>query len=83
MANQPKVMCHRAGSEVPPLLRLTFDLEESQPGKYKACDEGLDGSRGQAKNVNGGSAPRTQDAMMGKAQPDMQPQALFLTGHSS
>lgn len=37
----------------------------------------------QAKNVNGGSAPRTQDAMMGKAEPDMQPEALFLAGHSS
>eukprot|EP00441_Pelagodinium_beii_P020879 CAMPEP_0197662810 /NCGR_PEP_ID=MMETSP1338-20131121/54837_1 /TAXON_ID=43686 ORGANISM="Pelagodinium beii, Strain RCC1491" /NCGR_SAMPLE_ID=MMETSP1338 /ASSEMBLY_ACC=CAM_ASM_000754 /LENGTH=201 /DNA_ID=CAMNT_0043240831 /DNA_START=81 /DNA_END=683 /DNA_ORIENTATION=+ len=32
---------------------LTFDLEESSPGKYKA------------KNVSGGTAPREQESMMG------------------
>eukprot|EP00440_Ansanella_granifera_P049626 gb/GFBE01053778.1/.p1 GENE.gb/GFBE01053778.1/~~gb/GFBE01053778.1/.p1 ORF type:complete len:120 (+),score=39.00 gb/GFBE01053778.1/:1-360(+) len=38
---------------------LTFDLEESKnrPGQY------------QAKNVSGGTNPREQDAMMGKATP--------------
>ncbi|CAK9045880.1 unnamed protein product [Durusdinium trenchii] len=45
------------GGQPAPGDALTFDLEESAPGKYKA------------KNVSGGSAPRTQDAMMGKVTP--------------
>ncbi|CAE7949544.1 cspLB [Symbiodinium sp. KB8] len=45
------------GGQPAPGDMLTFDLEESQPGKFKA------------KNVVGGTAERDQDSMMGKATP--------------
>ncbi|CAJ1404566.1 unnamed protein product [Effrenium voratum] len=45
------------GGQPAPGDMLSFDLEESQPGRFKA------------KNVNGGTAPRDQDAMMGKVTP--------------
>ena len=54
--------------------RLTFDLEESQPGKFKASrldawTPSLCRADGrQAKNVVGGTAERDQDSMMGKAR---------------